>query len=152
VRPSYSALSGSPAIRSGPKSGWHEVGGRRIYFASGWEKKYACYLEWLRHTGRITEWVYEPPAFWFDKPKKIGNKRLSGVRRGVTSNTLDFMTTELNGDAIYHEVKGYMDNKSKTRLARTKLYYPDVRVIVIDKVLMSEISKKLGRLIPGWND
>lgn len=148
----YSLRSGTIEHRIGWRPCWYEVGGRRIYFASGWERKYACYLEWLKVTGRIIEWEYEPPAFWFDKPKKVGGRRLSGVRRGVTSNTIDFGVTECNGEVCYHEVKGFMDARSKTRLARTKLYYPEIRVFVIDKAMMSEIDQKVGRLVPGWHD
>ena len=33
----------------------------------------------------------------------------------------------------YHEVKWYMDSKSKTKIKRMAKYYPDIKLIVIDK-------------------
>lgn len=103
------------------KQGWHEVGGRRFYFRSSWELKYANHLEWLKRIGVVVAWDYEVKTFWFD-----------GEKRGVTNYTPDFEVVLNSGVTEYHEVKGWMDAKSKTKLRRMKKYHPGVVVRVID--------------------
>ncbi len=119
---------------------WCEVGGKRFYSRSKWERNYARYLEWLKQSGEIHDWDYEPKTFWFDK-----------IKRGVVSYKPDFVMWGLNYEAEYYEVKGYMDPKSRTKLKRMAKYYPDVTVIVIDKPRMAAIAK-WKKLIPGWED
>lgn len=120
-------------------SGWRVIAGRRIYFRSRWEANWGRYLEWLKSRGDIAEWEHEPETFWFLK-----------IKRGVRSFLIDFRVTERSGAVVYHEVKGWMDPRSKTKLKRMAKYYPDVRVIVIDKRTMADLAAKLGRVIPGW--
>jgi hypothetical protein len=55
-----------------------------------------------------------------------------------------------SGDLEYHEVKGWMDQKSRTRLKRMRKYFPVVIVHVIDRKVYTEIQNKLGGAIPGW--
>ena len=51
----------------------------------------------------------------------------------------------------YHEVKGWMDQKSKTKLDRMARYFPDVKIKVIDGKFFKSIEKqKMCLLIPGW--
>lgn len=62
--------------------------------------------------------------------------------------------TELSGNVAYHEVKGWMDPRSVTKIDRMAKYYPDVRLIVIGKneyksVLMYERLYPEARLIPS---
>ena len=59
--------------------------------------------------GEILKWEYEPETFWFEK-----------IKRGVRTYTPDFKVTEKDGSIIFHEVKGYMDARSKTKLKRMK--------------------------------
>lgn len=119
------------------KQGWYEVGERRIYLRSRWEFHYALYLDWLKNNGEIQEWEYEPDIFWFES-----------IKRGVRSYTPDFKVTENSGDIVYHEVKGWMDARSKTKLKRMAKYYPNVKLLLIDskayKQLVSKYSKLLG--------
>jgi len=121
------------------KAGWREIGGYKKYYRSQWEANYARYLEWLKENNQIKAWLHEPDTFWFD-----------GVKRGCVSYLPDFKVTENNGDTVYHEVKGWMGARSKTKIKRMKKYHPGVTLIVIDAKPYKEISKKLGRLIPGW--
>ena len=87
----------------------------------------------------ILEWEHEPDTFWFDK-----------IKRGVRSYLPDFKVI-YPGDRIeYHEVKGYMDSRSVTKLRRMAKYYPNVKVIVIEKRQYQEIKKKLSAIIKGW--
>src|SRR4051812_46374772 len=61
-------------------------------------------------------WEYEPDTFWFEK-----------IKRGVRSYLPDFI--DMNGTS-YHEVKGWMDPKSVTKIKRMA-NYPAVKLVVI---------------------
>lgn len=128
----------SPAPQSVWKQGWVELGERRFFARSRWEANYGRYLEWLRTNGDIADWQYEPAIYEFP------------LKRGVTSNKPDFGVTENNGNYVLHEVKGWMDPKSKTRIKRMKKYYPSVTMIIIDQRHISSIATQLGAVIPGW--
>lgn len=121
--------------RTKVKSGWREINGHRIYFRSGWEYNYALYLEFLRAQGEISKWEFEPDTFWFEN-----------IKRGVRSYLPDFKVTDKSG-VVYHEVKGYMDPKSKTKIKRMAKYHPHIKLIVIGKKEYTEIKKKLGAIL-----
>lgn len=121
------------------KSAWREIGGQRRYYRSKWEANYARYLEWLRTQGAIKQWEHEPETFWFEK-----------IKRGVRSYLPDFRVTENNGSVCFHEVKGWMDDRSKTKLKRMKKYHPTVKLILIQEKAYLDIARKVGRMIPGW--
>lgn len=119
--------------------GWRTIGGQRKYFRSRWEANYARYLEWLREHNQIVRWEHEPHTFWFE-----------GIKRGCVSYLPDFRVTEKSGEQVYHEVKGYMNARSKTKLSRMQRYYPQVVLVVIAKKQYYAIKSQVARLIPGW--
>lgn len=121
------------------KAGWREIGGYRKYYRSRWEANYARYLEWLRERGEIRSWQHEPKTFWFD-----------AIRRGVRSYLPDFLVVENSGEEVWHEVKGWMDQRSRTTLKRMAKYYPGERVIVIDGPQIKAIDRKMSSMIVGW--
>ncbi len=123
------------------KSGWREIGGIRKFYRSRWEANYARYLEWLRSLGEIKRWEHEPEIFWFE-----------GVKRGSVSYLPDFRVTN-NSDSIeYHEVKGWMDSRSKTKIRRMAKYHPDVKLLIIAKKEYNGIKRSVQSLIPGWEE
>lgn len=121
------------------QSGWHEIGGQRIYFRSHWEVNYAHYLEWLKGLGQIQGWAFEAEVFWFE-----------AVKRGVRSYLPDFQVTENDGRVVYHEIKGWMDDRSATKLKRMAKYHPDVKLIVVDAEAYKALARKAKALVPGW--
>ena len=129
----------APARNASWKGGWRDIGGINKYYRSRWEANYARYLEWLKQKGEIADWKHEPTTFWFEN-----------IKRGVRSYLPDFLVTENNGKQVYHEVKGWMDPKSKTKLKRMAKYYPDVQVLLIDKSAYTALKKALVGLISGW--
>lgn len=120
------------------KSGWREIGGVRCFYRSRWEANYARYLEWLKQRGEITSWEHEPETFWFEK-----------IRRGTRSYLPDFKV-EQRGRVTYHEVKGWMDRRSKTKLRRMAKYYPSVVLVLVEKKQYKAIGAVVGPLISGW--
>lgn len=121
------------------KQGWREIGGINKYYRSRWEANYARYLEWLKTNNQILSWQHEPETFWFE-----------GIKRGCMSYLPDFKVTELNGKIIFHEVKGWMDDRSKTKIKRMAIYHPNIKLIVIDGKGYKSIEKKAKILIPDW--
>jgi hypothetical protein len=99
---------------------WRTICGRRLYFRSNWEYRYALYLQYLKDQGKIKEWEHEPRTFWFE-----------AIKRGVRSYLPDFKVTSLDDTHFWVEVKGYMDAKSNTKIKRFKKYYPDEKLVVM---------------------
>jgi len=110
-----------------------------IYVRSGWEANYARYLNFLKTAGDIIDWKFEPKTFEFE-----------GIKRGSRFYTPDFLVTWKNGRSEYHEVKGYMDQRSATKLKRMKKYHPEVVVVLIDSKHYRGIAKSMRGLIPHW--
>jgi hypothetical protein len=122
------------------KAAWHEIGGIRKYYRSRWEANYAYYLQWLKEKGEILDWKHEPKVFWFD-----------GVKRGTVSYLPDFLVLEKDGKEAYHEVKGWMDDRSKTKIRRMAKYHPDVTLVVIDKKVYESLRRSVSKIVPGWS-
>jgi len=119
--------------RSGKRE---DLGG--LYFRSAWEANYARYLTWLQETGNIQAWAFEPDEFEF-----------VAIKRGTRFYLPDFRVTNNDGSIEYHEIKGYMDATSATKLKRMAKYYPDVKVILIDKEGYRAIARQM-RSLPNW--
>lgn len=120
------------------------TGGRREdldgrYFRSMWEANWARYLNWLQHIGEIQRWAYEPRTFYFH-----------GIKRGSRSYTPDFQVVNRDSSIEYHEVKGWMDPQSATKLKRMRKYYPQVTVILVDQAAYAAVARQLRRFIPRW--
>jgi hypothetical protein len=119
-------------------------GGKRAdlegqYFRSRWEANWARYLNWMKARGEITGWEYETETFEFSK-----------IKRGSRFYTPDFKVTENSGAIIYHELKGWLDKKSITKLKRMKKYHPSVEVLLVQKREYDAVRKQLHSIIPGW--
>jgi hypothetical protein len=135
----YGTLAAASGGRGSWKAGWREVGGQRCFFRSRWEANYARYLEWLRTLGQIAKWEHEPHTFWFE-----------GIKRGCVSYLPDFRVTNPGDTVEWHEVKGWMDDRSKTKLARMAKYHPKEKLVVVQQKLYREIELKVSSLIDGW--
>ena len=121
------------------------LGGKRadlddVYFRSSWEANYARYLKWLVAQGEIVTWKYEPRRFIFE-----------AIKLGTRSYTPDFQVFLSKENYQWHEVKGWMDPKSATRLKRMAKYFPDETIIVIDKEWFIQAKHTgLDGIIPYW--
>lgn len=129
----------SPRPSASWRAAWFEIGGVRKYYRSRWESNYAHYLEFQKLNGDIKSWAHEPKTFWFD-----------GIKRGCVSYLPDFLVINNDGSEEYHEVKGWMDDRSKTKIARMARYHPGVKLIVIDSKAYKAMEKSLIGVVPGW--
>lgn len=120
-------------------------GGRRAdlgetYFRSAWEANYARFLNWRVTRGDFVRWEYEARTFVFE-----------AIKRGTRAYTPDFKVLKGDGSHEWHEVKGWMDQKSRTRLARMKKYYPEEKIVLVDEGWFRSARKNgIADSIPGW--
>ncbi len=121
------------------KQEWHEVGGKRNFYRSRWEYRYAQFLQHQKEKGKIKEWYHEPDTFYFE-----------GIKRGTNNYKPDFKVIFLDDHREYVEVKGYMDAKSVTKLKRMKKYHPKENVRVVDKAWFAERKEKLKQIVKDW--
>lgn len=106
------------------KQGYYRTrDGQKIHMRSGWERTYASRLDELVECGKILKWQYEAETFVF-----------IAVERGTRTYLPDFKVWLPDGSTEYHEVKGWMDAKSKTKLRRMAKYFPHITVKVISNV------------------
>lgn len=137
------AMSASPLTTSGANRNSAHGGKREdlggLYVRSTWEANYARYLNWLQLHGEILSWEFEPDTFEFHR-----------IKRGTRFYTPDFKVTNKDGSVEYHEVKGWMNPASKTKLSRMARYYPAVKIVLIDAPVYRALTKQLRGLIPAW--
>ncbi len=119
------------------KGGFREDLG--IYLRSTWEANYARYLDVLLKAREIRSWEYEAETFEFN-----------GIKRGNRFYTPDFKVVNWDGSIEYHEVKGWMDPRSATKLKRMAHFYPGIKIVLIDQKQMLSIRRTAGNLIPKW--
>jgi hypothetical protein len=127
----------SQRIRS--KQGWRIIGGQRAYFRSKQEANHARYLEFLKQCGIIARWEHESKTFWF-----------TSIKRGINNYTPDFEILLPDGKIEYHEVKGWMDSRSKTKINRFRKFYPNETLKVFDIKTCTAIAKKLSKIVKDW--
>ena len=120
------------------KCGWRVIGGRRKFYRSRWEANYARFLEFLRLNGEIKKWEHEPETFWFEK-----------IKRGRRSYTPDFRVTYNDDTIIFHEVKGWMDPASKTKLKRMRIYHPEITIRIINEKWF-KANRNLSGVVKEW--
>ena len=104
-----------------------------IFFRSAWEANIARYYNYLG-----IEWQFEPKTFIF-----------KNISRGSVSYTPDFYLPQLDK---WVEVKGWMDNKSKTKLKRFKNQYPkeNEKLELITQKEYDKIKKEYSNKIENW--
>lgn len=112
------------------KSGHYNINGKSIFFRSKWEANYALYLDFLVSKNEISKWEYEADVFIFEK-----------IKFGTRSYRPDFKIINNNNTEEYHEVKGYFDAKSKTKINRMRIYFPNVKLVLIDEKAYKELLK-----------
>jgi hypothetical protein len=130
---------GAPGQQRVVWKGWLEIGGKKFYAKSLYEKRFALYLEFQKKYKHIADWDYEPETFWFD-----------GIKRGTNNYKPDFKITFNTGAVEYIEVKGYETDKDRTKYKRMAKYHPLVKLRVIGKPWFAENGRKLKGILQGW--
>lgn len=121
------------------KQEWAEIGGKRCYFRSRWEFRYALYLQLMKVHGHILEWEHEPKTFYFE-----------GIKRGTNNYKPDFLVTFPSGNQQWFEVKGYETSKDRTKYKRMAKYHPNEVLNVVGKEWFQKNGKTLKNILKGW--
>jgi hypothetical protein len=118
------------------KRGDYETSKGSTFFRSKWEANYALYLDFLIKQKVIKGWEFEAQSFFFEKIK-------SGTKKYIP----DFKVTMIDGSIEFHEVKGFMQQKDRTKIRRMAKYFPDVKLVLIDKVFYNDLYKKFKTVL-----
>lgn len=110
-----------------------------IYVRSSTEHNYALVLNWRKARKEIVDWEYELKEFEFHK-----------IKRGTRTYLPDFKVIYPDGHYEWHEVKGWLDPKSKTQLKRMAKYYPEEKIILIDQSVYADLARIFKKVLPGW--
>lgn len=121
------------------KGGNRKIGGVDKYFRSSWEANYARILELLKQENKIHHWEHEPDTYWFEH-----------IARGARSYTPDFKIWVNDKEFFYVEIKGWMDQRSKTKLERFEKYYPEHFTKVLRLEDMKKLKKEYKPLVDVW--
>ncbi len=121
------------------KAGKRTIGGREIFFRSTWEANYARVLQWLKEQGSIKDWEFETVTYPFP-----------GIKRGCIDYKIDFKVINPDDSFEIHEVKGYMDKKSATKLERMAKFYPDVKIVIVDRKQYMVLKAQMKPFLPDW--
>lgn len=133
------SANGRFRMLSKSSAAWRTIGDKRIYCRSTWEANFARYLQLLKEHKKILDWQHECKTFWFEN-----------IKRGVRSYLPDFFVINLDESNYWVEVKGFYDSKSLTKIKRFRKYYPNEKLILVDKKWFAQNSNKLRGLIKDW--
>lgn len=132
------------------------IGGKYCEFRSVFERDWAAYLELLKRKGEIRDWFYEVKRFSFSGPDIADG--LQGKHHGVRWYRPDFKVI-LNDKTLtgeyrhtWHETKGYLDRKDKTRLRCFHRYYPDEPLVLVMQNLPLGRTAKGRRLLREYDE
>lgn len=120
--------------------GIRRIANTNYFYRSKWEANYARYLQVLKTKGLILDWQFEPDKFYFNNAKG---------KQAVKAYVPDFKVFYKEGTFEYHEVKGYMDSKAKTKLKRFAEHNPTLNIKIIDKNWFKAFEQ-LNHPIDGW--
>lgn len=116
------------------KAGYREDLGD-IYFRSSWEANYSRVLNYLMEKGLVRSWEFETKVFELEDNKVY---------------IPDFIVTGVKGTKTYHEVKGWMDERSIEKLTLMKKLHSEVPLVLVDTDKYKFIEKEYSMLIPNW--
>lgn len=130
-------------IKDVPRGSWkggiRKIGDTEKYFRSSWEANYARILELLKQENKIHNWEHEPDTYWFEH-----------IARGARSYTPDFKIWVNDKEFFYVEIKGWMDQTSKTKLERFGRYYPEYYLELIESDGIKKLKKEYKSLVDVW--
>jgi hypothetical protein len=108
------------------------IGGKTHNFRSKGESRMARYLELLKTSGLIQDWLYEKTTFIFQEEI-----------RGAKMWLVDFDVLNLDGSFEYYEYKGWLKSIDVTKFRRLAQYRPECKVTL---VMSGKAKKDANRL------
>lgn len=118
---------------------WKEVGGKRVFFRSRAEYRYALYLEYLKQRGDIEDWFHEKKTFHFPNQKQA-----------PVNYKPDFEVRHKGGILEYVEIKGHETGRDRSKWKKMAKYFPEVNLRVVRMDFFVKNSKALKSLLSDW--
>ena len=128
-------------VKASWKQGHRFIGGKDRFFRSSWEFNYALYLQYLKDNEQIKEWYYEPEIFYFKESKN-----------NCYAYKPDFKIINNDNSFYFVEVKGWMDSASKKKIENMKIFYPEIKLIVVDSEEYNKLKKEWHFKLKEWED
>lgn len=122
------------------KFGERKIGDKLIFFRSRWEANYARVLELQKNDGFIKDWAHEPQRFF-------GHGEWKG-----TCYLPDFLVTKNDWSTEYHEVKGWMCERSTAKIKMMRECFPDHLLVVITKREYDIVKNHYSEKIDDWEN
>ena len=119
------------------RGGYRTIGDRRVYFRSAWEANYARHLNAQKASGAISDWEYEPFTFSLE------------ANEPPYSATPDFLVRFPDGRSEFHEVKGWLDERSKRQLRLLSEQHGALCLVLIDSKVYSRLKADVATA-EGW--
>lgn len=131
-------LSGPNGIKHTRARGGKRSDLNNLYVRSSWEANWARYLNTLIQKGVVLMWHYEVDTFRLD------------FSCGSRCYTPDFRVEYADGRTEYHEIKGYMDAKSRAKIEAMREQFSSVNLIVIAAKEYKEVEDVYKFHLPNW--
>lgn len=128
-------------VKASWKQGYRFVGGKDRFFRSSWEFNYALYLQYLKDNEQIKEWYYEPEIFYFKESKN-----------NCYAYKPDFKIINNDNSFYFVEIKGWMDSASKNKIENMKVFYPEIKLVVVDSEKFNKFKKEWHFKLKEWED
>jgi hypothetical protein len=128
-------------VKASWKQGYRVIDGKNKFFRSSWEFNYALYLQYLKDNEQIKEWYYEPEIFYFKESKN-----------NCYAYKPDFKIINNDNSFYFVEIKGWMDSASKNKIENMKVFYPEIKLVVVDSEEFNKFKKEWHFKLKEWED
>lgn len=139
-------------VLSEKKCGANIVSIRRKYISSlnqvccldsNYEYDYALYLDYLYDSGEIAGWIRNTTQFGFSEEIEVRGRKQRSYRP-------DFLVFLKDGSYEIHEVKGWMNDRSKTVLEQFSKDYSTLTLKIITKDDILSLQSNFQNKLWGW--
>lgn len=113
---------------------------------SNYEYNYALYLDYLYSTHQITGWIRNTTAFGLSEAVEVPGK----ASKTQNSYVPDFIVFNLDGTYEIHEVKGWMNERSKAVITQFRKDYPNLAYKIIGKTEIIVLQREFQDKLWGW--
>lgn len=128
-------------VKASWKQGHRLIDGKDRFFRSSWEFNYALYLQYLKDNQKIKEWYYESEIFYFKESKN-----------NCYAYKPDFKIINNDNSFYFVEIKGWMDSASKKKIENMKIFYPEIKLVVVDLEEYNKFKKEWHFKLKEWED
>ena len=98
-------------------------------------------MQYLKDNQKIKEWYYESEIFYFKESKN-----------NCYAYKPDFKIINNDNSFYFVEIKGWMDSASKKKIENMKIFYPEIKLVVVDLEEYNKFKKEWHFKLKEWED